>query len=107
MLSNAAMQDIVSHLGGEAKLAEIGARGVFADESHVSFKLVRPNPRRVHTVTIARQPDGLYAMSCFGALTPDAFVAPLIAGADGILPENLATVLGRLTGVESLHHRHF
>lgn len=107
MLSNETLQEIVVHLGGETKLAEIGARGVFADDNHVAFKLVRPNPRHVHSVMITLQPNGRFGMTCFGALAPAAFDAPQLASASGIVPENLATVLGQLTGIESLRHRHY
>ncbi|HKN29697.1 MAG TPA: hypothetical protein VJY34_18140 [Roseiarcus sp.] len=33
--------------------------------------------------------------------------APLVASAEQIVPESLATVLGALTGFEAIHHRHF
>jgi hypothetical protein len=46
-------------------------------------------------------------MECYGAVARGTLTAPLVGSADEIIPENLATVLGRLTGIESIHHRHF
>jgi hypothetical protein len=107
MLSSTTIHDIITHLGGEARLAAIGAREFFADKTHLSFKLLRPNPKHIHSVTISVQPNGLFDMDCYGPITPDAFSAPRVASSSGIVADNLATVLGRLTGIESLHHRHF
>jgi hypothetical protein len=107
MLASTTVQEIVSHLGGEARLSELGARGFFADETHVSFKLIRPNPKGVRSVVISFQGNNFFEMNCYGPFTAGGFQAPLVATANGILAENLATVLGQLTGIESLHHRHF
>ena len=40
--------------------------------------------------------------ACAGTLS-----VPLLGSAQEIIPENLATVLGKLPGIESIHHRHF
>jgi hypothetical protein len=106
MLSSAALLEIVEHLGGQARLEAVGARNFVADDSRVSFNF-RNNPNGVHAVTIARQSRDKYRMDCFGPIAPGTFQAQLVASAGGIVAENLATVLGRLTGLESLHHHHF
>jgi hypothetical protein len=46
-------------------------------------------------------------MECHDEVASGTLTAPLIGAARGIIPENLATVLGQLTGIESIHHRHF
>jgi hypothetical protein len=107
MPSSTTVEEIVSHLGGETRLSELGARGFFADETRVSFKLTRPNPKGVRSVAISFQGNNFFEMNCYGPFMPGGFQAPLVATANGVLAENLATVLGQLTGIESLHHRHF
>jgi len=42
-----------------------------------------------------------------GILALMSLLVPLLGSAQEIIPENLATVLGKLTGIESIHHRHF
>jgi hypothetical protein len=106
MLSSLTVQEILVHLGGLDRLKEIGLHNFVADESRISFSLPR-GPRNVRSVTVAPQPHGRYVMECYGAIVPGTFKAPLIAQAGSILPENLATVLGQLTGVEGLRHHHF
>ena len=106
MLSSSIVQQILDHLGGKERLESLGAHGFVADETHLTFTLGH-NPRRVRTVCIALQVRELYRMDCYGARSPGCFQAPLLSSAGGILPENLATVLGRFTGVEALHHHHF
>ena len=106
MLTSLAMEEIVAHLGGRARLDAIGARNFVADGAKISFTL-RRNPNGVHAVTIAQQARGAYRMECFGPIAPGTFQAQRIASAGGVVAENLATVLGRLTGIESLHHHHF
>ena len=86
---------------------EVGVRDVVADDTHVSLNISRPNPRHVRSVRISVEPDGLYMMDCFGPIEPGTFRACHISGATGIIEENLATVFGQLTGIESLHHHHF
>ena len=46
-------------------------------------------------------------MDCFAGLLPGAFQAKHIANANEILPEDLAKVLGKPTGIDDLHHRLF
>lgn len=107
-MATAALYDtVVSHLGGETRLKSLGARVFANDDAHVSVKLLHPNPRGVRSVIITARPNGFFGMDCFGPLRRDAFSAPLVDHADDILPENLATVMGKLTGDERLHHHHF
>jgi hypothetical protein len=106
MLSSSAVQRILDHLGGKERLERLGAHDFFADETHFVFTLDH-SPRRVHTVSIALQFQGYYRMDCYGGRSPGSFQAPLLGTAGGILAENLATVLGQLTGVEALHHHHY
>ena len=107
MFSAMTLDEIKIRLGGEERLAAIGATQFSVDPSHVTFRLGRPNPRHVRTVAVSIEPDGLFAMDCFGPLLPGAFRAERIAHATEIVPENLATVLGKLAGIDDLHHRHF
>jgi hypothetical protein len=107
MLSRTNIDSIVEHLGGIEQLAEAGAHDLIVDDNHVSFRLARPNPKHVRSVTIMAEPDGFFSMDCFGPLEPGTFHASRVANASKIIPENLATVFGQLTGIESLHHRHF
>ena len=107
MMNSETFQQILAHLGGKAVFADLGVHAVAADDSHVSFQFFRPNRRNVRTVAIALLPSGLYRMTCFGRLIPGTFTAPKLYEANDIIAENLATVLGQLTGVEWLHHRHF
>lgn len=107
-MATAAIYDqVVAHLGGEARLKNLGARVYATDETHVSVKLLHPNPRGVRSVTITARPGGNFAMDCFGPFRPDSFSAPILDRAEEVIPDNLATVLGRLTGVDTLHRRHF
>lgn len=107
-MATAALYDqVVAHLGGEARLKDLGARVYATDDAHVSVKLLHPNPCGVRSVTITARPGGLFAMDCFGPFRPDSFSAPIVGSAEEVIPDNLATVLGRLTGVEALHHRHY
>ena len=107
MLESATLKEIVAHLGGSALLSEVGVHNFATDDSHVSFQFFRSNPRNVHAVTIALQSNGQYTMMCFGKLIPGTFTSPKLAEATDIIAENLATVLGQLTGIERLHHRHY
>jgi hypothetical protein len=107
MFAAMTLEEFKTRLGGEDRLAAIGAYQFCLDPSHVTFRLGRPNPNGVRTVEVSIEPDGLFAMDCFGGLLPGGFQAKHIANANEILPENLATVLGKLTGIDDLHHRHF
>ncbi|MCC2095440.1 MAG: hypothetical protein KDJ29_01030 [Hyphomicrobiales bacterium] len=98
---------IKQHLGGDEVLAFLGAHNFIAEHDKVNFLIERPNPKGVHTVVIAAQPHGMYNMHCYGPRFYGSMKAPHIGTATQILPENLATVLGMLSGIEEIHHRHF
>lgn len=103
-MPNAALyREVVERLGGDVRLKALGARVCADDDAHVSVRLLQPNPRGVRSVIIRACANGFYEMECFGALRPASFSAPRIGHAAEIIPENLATVLVRLTGAESLH----
>ena len=107
MTSSHLVEGIILHLGGEHVLARIGASGFVSEGGQVSFLLNHENPKGVHTVVISTQPSGRFGMKCFGGIVPGTLTVPLLGSAQEIIPENLATVLGKLTGIESIHHRHF
>ncbi len=107
MNSSQLVEGIILHLGGESVLARIGATGFILQGGEVSFQLNHENPNGVHTVVISPQPGGRFGMKCFGRIAPGTLTMPLLGSAQEIIPENLATVLGKLTGIESIHHRHF
>jgi hypothetical protein len=107
LMSADLVESIKTHLGGETTLARVGAHAFILDRDDVTFRLFHENPAGVKTVVVKSEPEGRFRMKCFGALAKGALSAPLIAEADGIVPENLATVLGKLTGLDELHHRHF
>jgi hypothetical protein len=106
MLSSSLVEQLLEHLGGKERLESLGAHYFVADATNLTFTL-RPNAKHVHTVSIAAQAPGRYRMDCYGARPPGSFQAPLIASATGVVADNLATVLGQLTGIEALHHHHF
>jgi hypothetical protein len=106
MLSNSAVQLLLGHLGGKERLESIGAHDFVSDDTNLTFTL-RPNPKHVRTVSIALQCAGRYRMDCYGGRPVGSFQAPLIASAGGIVADNLASVLGQLTGIEALHHHHY
>lgn len=99
--------EVVRHLGGEARLKELGVRVNANDDAHVSLRLLHPNPRGVRSVIIAERPNGFFDMECFGPLRLDAFFAEPLGRVEEIVPDSLASVLGMMTGIESLHHHHF
>jgi hypothetical protein len=101
------LETVVSHLGGDNVLAAIGARQFVADDTCVSFRLGHANPKGVRSVVIATASDGFFSMQCYGERSPGSLTPPLVGMAQEIIPENLATVLGKLTGIEGIHHRHF
>ena len=107
VLSPDVVENIKSHLGGDSVLADLGAYGFVVDHDGVSFKMSRSNPKGVRTVVISAQSRDLFKMDCYGKLVPGTLRASLIGTATQIVPENLATVLGKLAGVEELHHRHY
>jgi hypothetical protein len=96
---------IIDHLGGEKFLASLGARDFVIDETHVGFTLVHDNPKKVHSVTITVEPGG-FKVSCYGRLAPGTFRAPMLAVESVAIPDSLADVLGTLTGIDALKHRH-
>jgi hypothetical protein len=99
--------EVVKHLGGEKRLKELGARINADDAGHVSLRLLHPNPRGVRSVIITARSNGFYDMACFGPMRFDAFHAPSLGRAEEIVPDSLASALGRLTGLENLHNRHY
>ena len=107
LLPRDTVQAIKLHLGGDEVLRFLGAHDVVVDNDRFSFVLERPNPKGVHTVVISVQRRGLFNMDCYGMRSPGSATAPFIDSARQILPENLATVLGKLTGIEEIHHCHF
>ena len=107
MASSHLVEAVVAHLGGEHVLAQIGASDFFSDGARVSFRLSHANPKGVRSVVISVQPNSLFRMECYGEVAPGTLTAPPAGSAREIIPENLATVLGRLTGIESIHHRHY
>ncbi len=101
---------IKTHLGGEEMLAWLMVSDYSINQNRVSFRLIRPNPKGVRSVIISIEsvePNEFFAMDCYGAITPGCMTAPLVASAKKIIPENLATVLGKLTELETIHHRHY
>ena len=106
MLSSAITERILEHLGGRRLLESIGAHNFMSDDNQISFTL-GSTPRNVHAVTIAEQTRGVYRVNCYGHIARGTFQAPLIGSAGGVVADNLATVLGQLTGLDSLLHRHF
>ncbi len=100
-------EEVVRHLGGEGGLKSLGARVAADDRSHVSLRLNHPNPRGVRSVVITVRGNGLFDMDCFGPMRLDAFRAERVGHAEQIVPDSLASVLGMMTGVESLRHRHY
>ena len=97
---------IIDHLGGEQFLASLGARDFVIDETHVGFTLVHANPKKVHSVTITIEPHGGFKVLCYGRLAPGTFRAPVLAAENVAVSESLAAVLGKLTGIDALQHRH-
>jgi hypothetical protein len=107
MVSSNLAETIILHLGGEAVLTRIGAHEFFSDGARVTFRLSHPNPKGVRSVVISIQPNDRFAMQCYGEPAPGTLTTPLVGSAAEVIPENLATVLGRLAGIESIHHRHY
>lgn len=88
-------------------MQEIGAEFSVNDGGHFSLRLHHPNPRGVRSVIISAQPNGLFDVTCFGPVRFDAFQAQQLGHATGVVPDSLASVLGMMTGIESLHHHHY
>ena len=98
---------VIAHLGGEEVLTQLGARDFESGETFLGFTLVHENAKGVHSVMIETEPNGWFRITCYGRMSPRSFQAPILGTATQIIPENLATVLGKLAGLDALHHRHF
>ena len=105
-MSSTSGTQIIDHLGGEKFLADLGARDFVVDEGHVGFTFIHDNPKKVHSVTITIEPHGGFKVLCYGRLTPGTFRAPVVATENVAVSESLAAVLGKLTGIGALQHRH-
>ena len=97
---------IIDHLGGEQFLTSLGARDFVVDEAHVGFTFIHDNPKKVHSVTITVEPRGGFKVLCYGRIAPGTFRAPVLAMENVAVSESLAAVLGKLTGIDALQHRH-
>jgi hypothetical protein len=97
---------ILDHLGGEKLLTSLGARDFATDDTHLSFALVHGNAKGVHSVTISVEPHGDFKVWCYGPISRGTFRAPVLATETVSIPESLAAVLGKLTGIDALKHRH-
>ena len=106
MTSSLGVALIIDHLGGENFLASLGARDFVDDDSHLSFTLVHDYPKGVHSVTISIEPNGSFKVASYGRIAPGSLTAPILATESVAIPENLASVFGKLTGIDSLRHRH-
>jgi hypothetical protein len=106
-MAQTVVSEVERHLGGSKILKQLGAGAMVVDDTHVSFTLSRANPRHIRSVDIVVEPGGDFRMDCYGARPPGCLTAPLLASACLIVAENLATVLGQLTGLETIHHHHF
>jgi len=106
MSSSKGPASIISHLGGEDFLATLGARDFFVDDTHVSFTLIRANRKGVHSVTISIEPHGTFKIACYGRIVPGSLHPPIVGTRTVGIPENLAAVLGELSGIDFLRDRH-
>jgi hypothetical protein len=97
---------IIDHLGGGNFLASLGARNFVIDDTHLSFTFVHHNPKGIHSVTIAIEPNGSFKMTCYGRIMPGSLHAPTLGTEKIAISENLAAVLGELTGIDALRNRH-
>jgi hypothetical protein len=97
---------IIDHLGGESFLSSLGARHFVIDARHFSFTFVHDNPKGIHSVAISIEPDGSFKMTCYGRLMSGSLHAPVLGTARIAIPENLAAVLGELSGIDALRNRH-
>ena len=101
------LTSIITHLGGPDVLARIGARAVHSDSGHINIQLEKISPNGARTVLIQSQPHDFFNVDVYGAIQPGTLTAPLIGAAKQVVPENLSTVFGKLTGIDTMHHRHF
>jgi hypothetical protein len=101
------LKEIVRHLGGEARLQELRIVVVAEQARRITLLLNKRNLQGVRTVVISPQTGGVYNLNCYGPLAFGSFKAPPRGHAFRVLPENLASALGRLTGVEEFGGHHF
>ena len=97
---------IIDHLGGEKFLASLGARNFVTDDTHLSFTFAHDNPKGVHSVTISIEPNGSFRMTCYGRIMAGSLHAPTLGTEKIAIAENFTAVLGKLTGIDALQHRH-
>lgn len=97
---------IIAHLGGEEFLTSLGARDFVVDKTHVSFRLAYPNPGDVALVAISIETNGNLIVTCFGHILQGSLQAPVLGRERVPIAENLAAVVGRLSGIDILQHRH-
>ena len=86
-------------------MAGMGARDFVVADTDLSFTRVHNDPKRVHSVTISIQPQS-FKVTCYGRIVPGSFHAPVLATESVAILGNLADVLGKLTGIGALRHRH-
>jgi len=96
---------IIEHLGGEKFLMALGVRDLTVSDTDVSFTLIHDNPKGIHSVMISKEPSG-FKVACYGRIVSGSLQAPVRATEFVAIPENLAAVLGKLTGIAALQHRH-
>lgn len=106
-MSDEMIENIKTHLGGDYVLDWLRAHDFAVDHDRLNFIIERPNPKGVNAVAITALPHGMFTMHCYGRCLAGSYSAPLLAAARQIVPENLATVLCQLTGIEEIHHRQF
>ena len=107
MTPTTSVDTIVSHLGGNDILAQLGTRNFFSDDNGLSFQLSHANPNDVSSVIISKEARGFYTMECYSKIPRGTLTAPLVGKERKIIPENLASVFGRLTGIQGLQHHHY
>ena len=97
---------IMDHLGGEGFLVSLGARDFVIDETSSSFTLIHDKPGGVRSVSITTDANGEFLVTCYGRIMPGALHAPVLGKEIVEIPENLASVVGRLIGIDALRDRH-
>jgi hypothetical protein len=106
MSSTSNVASIIDHLGGEKFLTSLGARDFVVDDTHLGFTLIHNNPKGVHSVAISIEPSGGFKVSCYGGVEPGTLRAATLATERVAVAESLAAVVGKLTGIDALQHRH-
>ena len=97
---------IIDHLGGECFLVNLGARDFVIDETNLSFTLIHDKPSGVRSVSITITANEEFLVTCYGRIMPGALHAPVLGKETVDIPENLASVVGRLIGIDALRDRH-